>query len=907
MKRMLNLQTNQKGIALVAALALLTLISLMAVYFLFSIRVAAIKSENAINEVRSRTLARSGLNMSIALLKGGAEGARDNFCDTQQEDWYYTAGVADNLETALRSETSFASQSALKENIDMDNVEGFLYFKIIDAASQLNLNDPNPNLDDMLEHLPGMNASIAGAIITQRAGLPGAQFSHKSQILEATGMTDTIYAGIKDLVTIRSWIDEKASESYSLSDYETTFASRSPVNVNTATAAVLFAVLRPYLSVANATSVANSLHAHVATNPFHSWQEFDSFINSLVVSLGLSVGNANNIKNYSNPNRIVTGGAVSTEFCFHSGGYYSIEVLSEIRRSNGAIAGRKKLVSFVKIFDVVQHTTKNDFRDEDTNNDGDAADFSFGEGNFDQNFEDLGVRTDNTNYIRVTWLDSCPVDEDDESWNQYSGVDPNGIDPGFGYHTIPNAVKLGFWDDFDEDATTNQSAAWWGNEMNAPIEFSDIGVSSDTYVYSSSDETDRNRVGAINPFTGEPTINQLHTVDEVSVFYAAGGNSYEDDDTDNEMWTIDLLDSTHDIYDIDGVTDFSKYFLGAQGQGTGKYPTLYRAYRHWDAGNGFYQRVENYDGPRTSLGTVNNFPGVHTGGNPLIAADAEGRGHQDVGRVTLFTTFPAPEPISRAEYFISIIGNIWKEDPSGNMDTYKVHDEGFPANDDDDPFTGWYYSWDYPKFIARANPDMNVLDPARHSRHKRYKAISDGTNLRFSAESNDYTLDHPHAFSVNSSHSGTMSLYGNATQVAWDEVRVIDNDGRFAKHFVIDEVVDLGAFHFNVTLPNADTHAYYAGAGDEAGVSSVDISLASAEDEFDDVGASFATYADMDVAGLGAGKRALEGPSASGETLFSYSLRLNLGFADLTPEVPAIEDISLSYLKKTIIYYSYFE
>ena len=64
-------------------------------------------------------------------------------------------------------------------------------------------------------------------------------------------------------------------------------------------------------------------------------------------------------------------------------------------------------------------------------------------------------------------------------------------------------------------------------------------------------------------------------------------------------------------------------------------------------------------------------------------------------------------------------------------------------------------------------------------------------------------------------------------------------------------------------------------------------------------------YPDEQLATLGAGARAIEGPSGAGSNLFSYSIRMTTTINGISPVVPAIEDISVSYLPVTEILYCY--
>jgi DNA uptake protein ComE-like DNA-binding protein len=877
---------KKKGVALISTLSILVIVSLLGVYYVSSIRLHKLKNALFLNDARARLLARGGVHIALAHLKYGVDGARDNFCDSRLEDWYYTAGAGTDLGDAPALQTSFPGLAGLKENIDLgSNLIGMIYLKILDSASQINLNDSNPNLALILSHLPSLDAARANAIIAYRNSLAGGAFSFEEELLNVPGITPAIFNAIKDHVTLYSWSDPKATTSYNVADYTTTVSggqSRSPVNVNTASQAVLTAVLQP-LVPAEAASVASQIVAHVETSPFYSWQAFNTFIDGL----GLAQSKANAIKNNANPNRIKPAG-YTTEFCFHGGGYYEVESLARIERPNGTVLSRQSVKAGLKIFDIAQHTLKNDFRDEDTNNDGDHTDSFYGEGNFDTTFENGVARVDNTNYEKTTWLDSCPVNEaDDQNWQGYSGTDPNEITPpGFPYRIIPNAVKLGFWDNFDEDQATNQSRAWWGNEMNYNMQISDVG-SGFNYTYNASDYSDNDifppagQEARPASFDGtEPTVNKLHTYDDVS----SGSNAFFLDDADNELWAHGSGDPLNMIT----TQDFSKFYLGARGINLGGNPVIDTHFNRWDPADGFYFRVFNYDGPRSNNGRDTNFPGYRWQdlSDPTFVPDPPGRDRLDVGRVELFGIN------GWLQFYINPIGNIYN--PAGAVkwgDFWAVSGSGFFA----------------------MSGGMAWSDAHRFQRDKVYKL---GCFFSSGAERAHYYVyasqffaaenEHSRRYTFNANMRGRIQLYSNAGQAAWDDVRIIDNDGRFAKHFVAPDNIDFGAFHANVTTP-ANTEVYYVGStigGNRyAGANLIDLSLASQTGNF--LQSSGPYFPDQPVMTLGAGARIIEGPSAAGSKVFSYSFRMTTRITGMTPVVPAIEDVSISYLPATEILYCY--
>lgn len=122
----------------------------------------------------------------------------------------------------------------------------------------------------------------------------------------------------------------------------------------------------------------------------------------------------------------------ATKTTYNSAGFYRITSTGKIKTPRGDILAKKKIAAQTRVFGSWTQTTRAEFYAPwfSTYND-----FSDGE------------------ILNVTWLDSCPLDATSAPAT-----------------TQPNALKLGFWDDFDEDPgfTVNMLArnSDWGQFQN---------------------------------------------------------------------------------------------------------------------------------------------------------------------------------------------------------------------------------------------------------------------------------------------------------------------------------------------------------------------------------------------------------------------------------------------------------
>jgi type II secretory pathway component PulK len=294
-----------------------------------------------------------------------------------------------------------------------------------DCSSRINLNDTgNPNLNQLLAYLPGISSlANANAIISYRNTLPGGVFETKEQLRQVSGIT---YDDVKDYVCIKSYVDHSTN--------------RSPVNVNSADQTVLKAVFAHVLSDATkADTLAADIVTNKRANPFDDWNEFDSFIDSRGY---LNATDISNLKINCNPNRdktLITN--ATTELCFCAGGYFEVISTGVLYATPSQITekGNKEIAAVIRTHDIVCDTSKSDF------------------------YRDLYTGGTGPAWQMVNWQDSCPVTSDYDE----------GLDLAANYKTIADSLKLGYWDNFDEDVEDAES---W-TQYNWRVEVGSLNVS----------------------------------------------------------------------------------------------------------------------------------------------------------------------------------------------------------------------------------------------------------------------------------------------------------------------------------------------------------------------------------------------------------------------------------------------
>ena len=383
---------NRKGIALIMAVGILALLAVIATSFALNMRLEYKAAMNYYNSVKARYLADLALEHAIAELK---EHVKQSAFDDLTEDW---AG----------------SSPSYEDNFD----DGSAVSMIADEQRKINVNHGNQNLLENLFTLCGVSSptilyqAIASDISTN--GHYSSFQELKSRLKDTSGLTyPDDFDIIEDYVTANSYafdFDPTAGVNY-----------RAPVNINTAEMVVLEAVLRDTITLAKVNGLAleiynrvRGLGSYAVAAPFTSWQEFNDFAYDCAATGGVidppiifAIDLLKAQRNF-NPNKAKVS-PYTTEFCFNSGGYYTIEATGTVTDASGTIAERKT-TALVKIYDIYTETSKDDFM----------------------------AGTQN----KVTWLDSCPIDSGDLFG---SASIPSDAD------TIANSIKLGFWDDFNSD------------------------------------------------------------------------------------------------------------------------------------------------------------------------------------------------------------------------------------------------------------------------------------------------------------------------------------------------------------------------------------------------------------------------------------------------------------------------
>ncbi len=220
---------KNKGVVLIFTVGVLAMLVLIGMSFAISMLLDLKSSRNFENTTQARYLAEAGVNRAIGELKYGTQGCLTDAVDVggaTGETW-----AQNNPYTAVLSGNN-----------------GYTVTKIYDFASQIYINDTNPNLSAMLENLVGaliasgatsLAAGDGALIVTSR---PASGYITKEDIIDYTGFSKAKYNEIKNYITVRAFAD---SDVINPLDTTTPYAlsSRAPINVNTASREVLIAVL----------------------------------------------------------------------------------------------------------------------------------------------------------------------------------------------------------------------------------------------------------------------------------------------------------------------------------------------------------------------------------------------------------------------------------------------------------------------------------------------------------------------------------------------------------------------------------------------------------------------------------------------------------------------------------------
>ena len=398
---------TKTGYATLLVLGFLAVMTLYGITYMTACCYFLKTSKNYMVSVKSKYLAEAGLAKAVAELKYGEDGAVNNSVDTTKEAWY--------------------GDDPYQETIDLGgNLTGtYTVTKIIDCASQINLNDGNPHLDTMLASL---NTALGSPLNPENINqiVSHAPYETKGQLLSIPGITETKYNAIKDYVAVCGYKDDLVIDPDS--EYEPPasfwpvpgeepypFNSRTPININTATEEVLTAMLTNLtcgitydytgtteplqygpsngelkeidpvtILYTEAASLSQAIINYRNSTPFTNWKQFYNFLEDNKNLLTGTVKEINKKKdsvyaNFNpntdfmnlrriNPNyswRKMAGktdlSANTTEGSFNSGGYYQIYAQGKLTDGLGGTLAKKELTAIVKLFDTYKETTQEQF------------------------------------------------------------------------------------------------------------------------------------------------------------------------------------------------------------------------------------------------------------------------------------------------------------------------------------------------------------------------------------------------------------------------------------------------------------------------------------------------------------------------------------------------------------------
>ncbi len=290
----------RRGMVLIFALGVLTLLAVLGMVFAAFVRVESVASANRLDAIRAELLASSAVTRTVAEL---VQAAGTYPYDTAQEPWIYKDAAGNMLHG--RSLGDVVKQFSKKNDILDPNVPlpyrghlGGSYTKggdqyaakVIDCAAQINLNQQqppealgrmltalgaaisaDPNVGNGVDPIAGLNYRDPSdgkmkykgeAILAFRQGLLAHRFSSKTQLLELFQLSENPsdpdadtkafrkYRMVADFVTANSYENERAivgslstnpdARGFDKFSYET----HAPINVNTAPKPVLVAALQ---------------------------------------------------------------------------------------------------------------------------------------------------------------------------------------------------------------------------------------------------------------------------------------------------------------------------------------------------------------------------------------------------------------------------------------------------------------------------------------------------------------------------------------------------------------------------------------------------------------------------------------------------------------------------------------
>lgn len=358
---------DDRGVVLIIVLGMLVALVLMGTTFVTLQRLEALSSRNYFEATQADLCVQAAVQYSVNFLRHSPLAGLGRPYTGLDADW-----------------VPYTDHTAVQTFDILDGkVQAEVKMKITDAAGRLNLNGNIANVESVLQVLLrrlGLPDSAAAGIA---AALPLNSLDDLPSLL-TNGYDD--YKVLRDHVTICGWADGDAVTPGA--NLQT--AARAPVNMNTASYPVLVAVMTPALAETDADTLAQRIirwrsgenvgaedYTNGNENPVQTWNEFAA----VAASSGLSsaqqqqvalaafipdglhsrILREDNLPDAKGKDEL-TSGQCATELCFHSGGYYHLDLIVNVRTADGlqTLASRR-VQGTAKCHDVWKLATQSDF------------------------------------------------------------------------------------------------------------------------------------------------------------------------------------------------------------------------------------------------------------------------------------------------------------------------------------------------------------------------------------------------------------------------------------------------------------------------------------------------------------------------------------------------------------------
>jgi len=851
---------SRKGVALIVTVGVLALLAMIATSFAYNMMFDLKGAANYVLKAKAKNAAESGINLAVVYLRNLAT-SDFNAVPTVSCDWAYTSVAQPSFDGY--DGTAGNSTSGSLGNVGRNSIA--VYSLIVrDTNSQININDTDPNLNVMLGNLgtilaiPGWSQAYADSVVS---GRPAGGYATKEGMIDAmpgASLADkrSNYGLIRDFVTVNSYIDQYSEDATDPLPTSNSYQSKSPVNINTAQRQVLRAVIRPLVGTdVKAAQLANAIvTSRTLVSPFRSWNGtaaqggFNAFIDNINPSI-LSNPEKESIKNNFNPNRVRLG-AYTTDFCFHPGGFYEIISTGTVggdTDSDGAVEDVKatqETTAIARIYSILNYTAKEQFRGEDANYNGvlDAGEDANGNGALDQ-----------PAFQNITWLNSCPVISTEGDSVKYPAT----------YTTVPNSLKLGAWDNFDEDnydtngdgkAETGFSIWAWAKLSGglSTKEIRDADADGDKELYGTGDYSGPSWYYPKFQLRSDWVFGSRFSLRAFQIPNPDGDGiddgGHIDFCTSGGGTTYGTIMLYRFAYDYPGGRDLTRP------PGTVKWDDAPTAATNAKKGkdfpdSGVFLKLNNSNMRLYRLGDLYgytdqfldhyNFCTDPTAGAVTFFEEGIDKYHGVMPEI--YTIKLAVSPDLSPNY------RVWFA--AGSINTAEQFD---------------YHTGSYTGFVACSAPSANLMAVPIHS-STRTSSDRYGCHV-FSCPSNTWNIN-----------TWYLTLYGQHSSTTWDEVRVITNTGSYQSP------------SFAASLQNGGNPVIW-------GTTSWTLSIPATADP-----AKEGCTVQTDT-GSGAVNAAFNG--AIGGSSNSIYYKVNLASTDTDcSETPVFEDMTITYLPKTSIFY----